>query len=53
MYANPKFKHIAILVPAVAKSFHANARTRKNKNTKAQQWLKNHSHPAGWQRFLA
>ena len=26
-----KFKHIAILVPAVAKSFHANADGQKNK----------------------
>jgi len=29
--ANALFKHIAILVPAVAKSFHANADGRKNK----------------------
>jgi len=29
--ANAKFKHIAILVPAVAKSFHANADGRKKK----------------------
>jgi len=29
--ANTKFKHIAILVPAVAKSFHPAARTKKNK----------------------
>jgi hypothetical protein len=29
--ANAKFKHIAILVPAVAKSFHANADEQKNK----------------------
>ena len=29
--ANVKFKHIAILVPAVAKSFHANADEQKNK----------------------
>ena len=27
--ANAKFNHIAILVPAVAKSFHASARTKK------------------------
>jgi hypothetical protein len=29
--ANAKFKHIAILVPAVAKSFYANADEQKNK----------------------
>lgn len=29
--ANALFKHIAILVPAIAKSFHANADGRKNK----------------------
>ena len=29
--ANAKFKHIAILVPAVAKSFHANAHGLENK----------------------
>ncbi|HBH23772.1 MAG TPA: hypothetical protein DDY13_10155 [Cytophagales bacterium] len=29
--ANAKFKHIAILVPAVAKSFHANANGLKRK----------------------
>ncbi len=32
MYASPKFKHIAILVPAVAKSFHTNGRTKKIKH---------------------
>ncbi|HET8736481.1 MAG TPA: hypothetical protein VFM69_07770 [Pricia sp.] len=37
--ANALFKHIAILVPAVAKSFHANADGQKRKSTTAQQWL--------------
>jgi hypothetical protein len=32
---NAQFKHIAILVPAVAKSFHANADEQKKK--KSQQ----------------
>ncbi len=27
--------------------------TRKIENNELQQWLKNHSHPLGWQRFLA
>lgn len=31
------FKHIAILVPAVAKSFHANANELKNKKASVQQ----------------
>ena len=34
-----QFKHIAILVPAVAKSFHANADGRKRNKNGAQQHL--------------
>ena len=37
-----KFKHIAILVPAVAKSFHANAKTRpKNKYDRTTMAIRN------------
>ncbi len=45
------FKHIAILVPAVAKSFHANARKKKIKHESTTLAIRNAGESADMKAF--
>jgi hypothetical protein len=46
--SNAQFKHIAILVPAVAKSFHSNTNEMKRKNKKPVYNKTYKAYPTGY-----